>query len=370
MLIVKSHEPLPCFERIDFQTKEDRFNCLMFKKWSIWLTVLLLCATARAQHSTADSVINPAKEISIIDTTIDYDQLFRDFDAFMDSILSPNSYFLTSVSAGKGFYNFENKSTSTVTSQRKLTYSPTLGYYHKSGLGITLTGSLLDDGQRMNLFQGAITPSFDYLKNKNFATGISFTKFFTKDSLSFYTTPLQNELYAYFTYRKWWIRPTIALSYGWGSRTDYIQREELIQDLRLRRRGFTYINTQETISDFSVITSLRHDFYWLDVFTFKDHIRFTPQLSLTSGTQKFGFNQSSNTYATTVRTGANVLFNTENVYLDDQLNFQPLSLTLFLRGEYKIGKFFIQPQFILDYYFPVPSENLNALFQLNMGFIF
>lgn len=340
------------------------------RKWSILPALLLLCATTRAQQSMPDTVINPNRDISLIDTTIDYEQLFRDFDAFMDSILTPNSYLLASISAGKGFYNFESKSGTVITTSRKLTYSPTLAYYHKSGLGLTGTGALVDDGQNMNLFQVAITPSFDYLKNKNFATGISYTRFFTKDSLPFYTTPLQNELYAYFTYRKWWVRPMLAMSYGWGSRTDYLQREELIQDLRLRRRGFTYINTQETVRDFSLIASLRHDFYWLDVFTFKDHIRFTPQVSFTSGTQKFGFNQSSNTYATTVRTGANVLFNSENVYLDDQLKFQPLSLTLFLRGEYNIGKFFVQPQFILDYYFPAKSENLNALFQLNAGFVF
>ncbi|HRF18786.1 MAG TPA: hypothetical protein PK977_11485, partial [Chitinophagaceae bacterium] len=103
---------------------------------------------------------------------------------------------------------------------------------------------------------------------------------------------------------------------------------------------------------------------------YKDHIRFTPQLSFTSGTQKFGFNQSSSTYATTVRTGTNVLFNSENVYLDDQIKFQPLSLTLFLRGEYSIGKFFIQPQLMLDYYFPANADNFNAIFQMNLGFIF
>jgi hypothetical protein len=162
----------------------------------------------------------------------------------------------------------------------------------------------------------------------------------------------------------------LAVSYGWGSRTDYIEREDLILDLRLRRRGFTYINTKESISDFSVTTSLRHDFYWLDAFAYKDHIRFTPQLAFTSGTQKFGFNQSSSTYATLIRNNSNVLYSTENMYLDDQLKFQPLSLTLFLRGEYSIGKFFVQPQFTMDYYFPASSDNFSSLFSVNIGCIF
>ncbi len=342
----------------------------MLKKWSILLTLIMLFATAYSQSNSADTAISPAKDVPVLDTSLNYDELFQDFDAFMDSILSPHSYVLASLSMGKGYYNFERKNSSIVETAKKLTYSPTLGFYHKGGLGITGTGSIVDDGENMNFYQAAVTPSFDYLKNKSFATGISYTKFFTKKSLPFYTTPLQNELYAYFAYRKWWVRPMIAMSYGWGSRTDYIEREELIQDLRLRRRGFTYVNTEEKISDFSVMTSVRHDFYWLDVFTFKDHIRFTPQITFTSGTQKFGFNQSSNTYATVIRNNSSVLYSTENIYLDDEIKFQPLSLTMFLRGEYSIGKFFIQPQFTMDYYFPATSNNFNSIFSINIGCMF
>jgi hypothetical protein len=342
----------------------------MLKKWCILLAFVIPGAAALSQGNPADSLIVPAPEIPVLDTTLNFDELFQDFDAFMDSILSPHNYFLASLSMGKGFYNFERKNSSAIETERKLTYSPTLGYYHKGGLGINATGYIVDDGTNMNFYQGAITPSFDYLENKKFATGLSYTKFFTRDSLPFYTTPLQNELYAYFTYRQSWVRPMIALSYGWGSRTDYNERESQIQDLRLRRRGFTYINTEETVSDFSLMASARHDFYWLDVLTYKDHIRFTPQLSFTSGTQKFGFNQSSSTYATVIRNNSSVLYSTENVYLDDEIKFQPLSLTLFLRGEYSIGKFFVQPQFTMDYYFPGTTSNFNAIFSINIGCMF
>ncbi|HUR65937.1 MAG TPA: hypothetical protein VMZ03_06270 [Chitinophagaceae bacterium] len=343
----------------------------MCKRWSILPALLLLVAAAQAQGNPSDTSIAPKdKDLELIDTTLNYDELFQDFDAFMDSILSPHSYLLFSISAGKGYYNFESKTNYDVTTSKKLTYSPTIGYYHKSGLGLTATGYIVDDGTNMNFFQTGITPSFDYLKNKRIAAGISFTRFFTKDSLSFYTTPIQNELYAYFTYRKWWVRPTLALSYGWGSRTEYEERETIIQDLRLRRRGFTYINTKETISDLSVMASVRHDFYWLDVFTYRDHIRFTPQISFTSGTQKFGFNQSSTTYVPLVRNTSNVLSNTDNFYLDDELKFQPLSLTLYLRAEYSLGKFFIQPQFAVDYFFPASSRHFNTIFSVNAGFMF
>ncbi len=339
----------------------------MFKKWLLILAFFLPGVVSYSQTTPADTSIT---DDLLMDTTINYDELFQDFEAFMDSILTPKSYFMPSLSVSRGYFNFTSKDNDVLTATPKITFTPMLTYYNKSGIGISAAGYLVNDEQNMNLYQVSITPSFDYLQNHDLATGIAYTRFFSKDSLPFYTSPLKNEVYGYFTYRKWWMKPMIAVSYGWGSRTDYEKKEEFIQSLRLRPTGYTYVNTKESVSDFSVLASVRHDFYWLDVFTYNDHIRFTPQINFTSGTQKFGFNQTSNTYGTTLRSATNVLYSSENIYLDDQLEFQPLSLTLFLRGEYSIGKFFIQPQFMIDYYFPAPSKNLTSLFSVNLGWVF
>lgn len=348
-----------------------RRHCTMSKR-IITILPLLFWGIASFCQVSSDSTKKKKDKYEDwpIDSTLDYDLLLQDMEAFLDSIASPHSYVLGSLAIGRGFYNYTSKSLETIEAKKSFTYIPTIGFYHKDGLSLTATGNIIKYDNKLNLYQVAVSPGYDYLENKDLATGITYTRFFTKDSLPFYTTPLQNEIYGYFTYRKWWVRPTIALSYGWGSRTDYREREEQILDLRLRRNGITRINSTESIADFSVITSVRHDFYWLGVFSYKDHFRVTPQLSFVSGTQKFGFNQSANTYATILRTGTNVLYNSENVYLDDQLDFQPLSLTMFLRGEYSIGKFFIQPQLVFDYYFPTTEGNFCTLFSLNLGMIF
>lgn len=353
----------------------------MTRIFTILLVLLTCTGTVYSQSTPADTAISKINnadkdslDIFLSDTTLDYDLLLRDLDAFLDSILSPNSYYLANLSIARGYFNFDRKSSSTLQTEKKLTYSPSIGYYDKSGIGVTATGYMVNDDVNMNLYQFSISPSFDYLKNKKLATGISYTRYFTKDSLPFYTSPLQNELYAYFTWRKLWVRPSVQISYGWGSRSEYEEREELITSLRLRPRGYTFINTTESVSDFSLTGSLRKDIYWLDVFTNNDYIRFTPQAAVTFGTQKFGFNQSSSTYAQILRTsggsGANVLYNSENIYLDDKINFQPLSWSFFLKGEYSVGKFFVQPQFILDYYYPATSNNFSTLFTVNLGFMF
>jgi hypothetical protein len=348
----------------------------MFKKYFILACLTVTGIIGYSQNPKPDSVANPVDNDLAIDTSIDYDDLLNELDLFLDSILTPRSYFFINLSTAQGYFNFVNSNNTRVEVVQKFIWSPTLGYYHKNGMGLTLTGYLINNNKQLNLYQASVSASYDYLKNRDLATGISYLRYFTKDSLSFYTSPLQNEVYGYFLWRKSWVQPGIAASYGWGSRADYKERERYIRLLRLKRllRRFGYVVlspvttvTEESIVDFSLTASLRHNFYWLNIFSAKDHIRFTPQLSFASGTQKFGFNQTTGTYGIS---RYNVVYNAGNVNLDSVQKFQPLSLTFYLRSDYSLGKFFIQPQLIFDYYFPAREKNFTSLFSLNAGFIF
>ncbi len=338
-------------------------------KLKLAILCCLIQAVAAAQVKPPDTIVVPLNKNNIIDTTLDYSNSLEDFEAFMDSILAPHSYFSVSLSAGRGYYNYESNSSSLIKTLKRIMYSPQLAYYHKSGLSLSATAYMVRDSSKFNYYQTAISPGYDYLQDKDFATGIIYTRFLTKDSLPFYTTPLQNELYAYFTYRKWWFKPMLALSFGWGSRKDVSKREIIIQDLRLRRQGFIIINSNETINDFSVTLSVRHDFYKLQVLNKKDYVRISPQIAFVSGTQKFGLNQSSAIYAT-ASGGISNLLNSDNIYLDDKIRFQPLSVSFFLRGEYSIGKFYFQPVLIADYYIPASRDNFSLSFLVNAGVIF
>ena len=300
----------------------------------------------------------------------DYDLIFNELDALLDSLTAPRDFTLFNIGVGNSFLNYQSKSSYILETTRKISYTPSLAFYSRTGLGINGTAVIVHDGEKINPYQFYLTGSYDYLKNPRFITGIAFSRFFTKDSLSFYTSPLKHEAYAYFTYKKFWLKPSVARSYGWGSRNDFQEREEYITSLRLELNGFTRINTTESVHDFNLITSVRHDFYWMDVLGGNDYVRFTPQLVFTSGTQKFGFNQTSSTYATVPRTGANVLYSSDRVYLDDQMYFQPLSVSAYLKTEYAKGKFFIQPQLVFDYYIPATEKNFTTAFVMNAGVIF
>jgi hypothetical protein len=335
----------------------------MLRRLIILLFVIWFFNSAQGQKDTTSK--DP-----LFDTSIDYDELFSELDAFLDSLLAPRTYKVFNVAAGTNFFDYSSKEEYTLQTKRQIILAPSFGYYHKSGLGVNISGAILNEKEGMNPYQLITTLSYDYLGNMNFVSGISATHYFTKDSLNFYTSPLKNELYAYFTYRRLWFKPSVAVSYGWGSSKAYEEREEYITSLRLRQTGYTRINTQESITDFNIMASVRHDFYWLNVLSKKDYIRLSPQISFTSGTQSFGFNQTSNTYGSTRVTGKNELYRSENVQLDDRLDFQPLSLTASIKSELSIGKFFIQPVFLVNYYFPVPEKNISTGFTLNTGVIF
>jgi len=340
----------------------------MFKKYFVAAGFIILSIEGFSQAFPRDTVPVPSKEISDIDTSFDYDELLNEMDNFLDSLLMPRSYFLATFSAGSGYFNYSKRNFTNLETVKKSVYSPTIGYYHKTGPGLTLTGNITDDGQQLNLYQFSISPSFDFVQNQDWVGGIAYQRYFTKDSLPFYSSPLQNEFNAYFTWRNSWLQPGITASYGWGSQSEYAKRVRYIRLLRLRRLGYIFTtNTKEEISDFSIAASLRHSFYWMGILKHNDYIKFTPQLAFSAGTQKFGFNRTTSTYPVNIRTGTYLLYNSGDVNIDEKLKFQPLSLSLYLRPEYSVGKFFVQPQFILDYY--LPAENLTALFSINAGII-
>jgi hypothetical protein len=356
----------------------------MLKKRLVIVSACFLLAIAGYAQTTVpgDTIPVVADQALAIDTSLDYEDVLDELGDFLDSILAPRSYFLASNSLASGHFNYQKNSGIEVV--KKLIFSPTVGYYHKSGPGITVAGNIVKDGQIRRLYQYSLSPSFDFIQSRKWAGGLSYTRYITKDSLSFYTTPLQNEMAGYFLWRKAWLQPGIAASFGWGSRKDLQKRVAFVERIYnrqnallrwLRRNRNPVIDTvvyttkvEESIRDFLVTTSLRHTFYWLDLSKHNDYIKFTPMLTFSSGTQKFGFNRTTGT--TINSKDANVQFSRGDVNLDDKLKFQLISLTLYLRPEYSIGKFFIQPQLIIDYYFPAEEKGLTTLFSLNAGFIF
>ena len=302
------------------------------------------------------------------DTTAILDSLLKDFDLYLDSLVGRKSFFTINTAIGTGFFSFNDKNTVTVNTEKKLIFSPSVGYYHKSGLGISASGyALLNNG--MKFYQYSVSPSFDLIKKK-FSTGIAYTRYQTKDSLDFYTTPIQNEVFAYFSYKKWWVRPTLSLSYGWGSKEEEgYEKRESDRRLRLLRYSY-YVNVKNVTSvrDFSATISLRKDIDWYNVLHKADNITLTPIAMLNAGTQNYGFNTSYSYNFAPVR--ANSL--PSNVEISDNTQFALQSASFALRGSYIKGRFLLQSQVLFDYFLQDldDANKLSTVYSITAGISF
>lgn len=315
-----------------------------------------------AQQSRLDSLFHSK------DSTAVMDSLLKDFDKYMDSLAAPSSFFTISVGIGSGYFSFENKNSFVLSTAKKPLLSPSAGYYHKSGLGLTATGFLLLDAGNTNFYQLSISPSFDYLHSSTVNTGISFTKYFSKDSLPFYTSPLEQEVFAYFGIKKWKVRPTLSIGYGWGSKKEYEKKQTLIWNRWLQRseRGYIIVENEESVQDLAATLSVKYNFNWYDIFKKDDGFTLTPVILLTGGTQRFGFNTSYQSPSTVIRNN----FLPSNQQISEQTGFGAQSVSFILRADYSIGKLYIMPQLLLDYYLPEVSDRFNAAYSIVAGFNF
>lgn len=227
---------------------------------------------------------------------------------------------------------------------------------------MSVTGYMINENQRFNFYQFVFTPSFDVIR-RSFSTGISFSKYLNRDSLSFYTTPIQQEFFAYFSYRNWWLRPSVSVSYGWGSKTEYEKKQYKIYRRLLQQSNSYYvtIRNEESINDLSVTFSLRKDFNWYDVLAKNDNITVTPVILLNSGTQNFGFNTS---YTYTLPAAIRVNSTPGNSNIRERTEFAPQSVSMVLRSSWLKGKFMLQPQILFDYYLPQAEDRFNTVFSV------
>jgi hypothetical protein len=254
----------------------------------ILLNATIFCATSHAQHSKLDLLFAGA------DTTGVIDSLLKDFDAYLDSLSIRTSFFNISAGVGTGYFSFRDNTALNINTVRQALFSPQVNYFHKSGLGLSATGFLISENGKLNPYQFAISPSYDYVKPAHISAGISYTRYFNRKDLSFYTTPIRNELYTYFNYRKWWLEPGIAVGYGWGSKTEYTKQEVEIYRKRLKhsKTNTIYIRQDESVKDLSLLVSVRHTFNWYNILDKKDFFSVTPAFLLSAGTQNFGLNTS------------------------------------------------------------------------------
>jgi hypothetical protein len=205
-------------------------------------------------------------------------------------------------------------------------------------------------------------PAFDLLNNDEFGFSFSYTHYFVKDYFSSYASPIQNDFYTSFSYKKTWIEPGIAAGYSTGIYKQSVVKDSTIGVIRRR----LYDSATFNLRSFSMMLSASHDFEWQHIFDNDDAFLFTPAVIL-----NFGSYNMNVTHKTNAPNFVNKLIKRGRLPKFITSNFQAESLGFNLNCNYSIGNFSFSPQLYLDYYLhESDSDRFTQSFNFLVGYVF
>lgn len=312
------------------------------------LLIFFLLVLSAKNYAQTDSL----KSISVKDST----ELMNELMELLSGSEKPSSYFTASIGIGNRLFNVRNNALNAKQSSiNKFIYSPTIAYYHKTGVSFSASANLFNDSvSGFGVNQYSISPGYQLQNNKNFYFAFVYTHYFVNDIFSSYTSPLQNDFYTSLNYKKTWIQPGMALGYSTGKYGD------------IKRRRALYDSITNNIQAFTFIISAAHEFNWNNIFDKKDGMLFSPTLLLNTATSKINIHHNTN--ATNLlyflgKKGRLPKFKTSPY----QVESAGLSIDLM----YVYGKFSFEPEAYFDYYLPSTQENrFTSVFTFNLSYSF
>jgi hypothetical protein len=307
-----------------------------------------------------------------IDTTALYDSILAELKLLGIGVKSKKSFFDVNAGVGNGTFSLLNQSV--VVQTDHLFYNSGVGYYHKSGLALTSGFNFTNEQGRMILFQSYISPGYDY-SSKNISFGVSGFHYFNRENLSFYVSPLVNELFGYVVYKKWWLQPKFSVSYGWG-KYDELSALRLVDTLRYPRlarlvRELSKQQRYANIQDVATIFTLRHDFIANGGKKNNNWWRYTPSLTFLLGTAVYGTNTPLNSLNSPRLSTLSATQLFRNLYEDAfkpppaRFALQTFNFSHYL--SYNFGRYYAHAQLSLSYFFPKEQSGWNAFYNVGMG---
>ncbi len=331
----------------------------MYRFLYCFLFSIILFSKTYGQLSPSDK--------KIMDSLLQTDELLK----MIDGLDVDRSYFRINIGVGNRLFTEKNKAVENLQSNNQLVFTPSVGYFHKSGLSISFTGFLLSQNSKTDFYQYALSPSYSFSKGKLADATLSYSHYFKKDNYSSSTSPFDDELYGSVILKKFWIKPGISVGYSSGKYQEIIKVDTVVMILN-RPTPVKFTDTATTkISSFSIAASIEHDFNLYTVLSKRDGLRLTPQLSLISGINNYSVSnkKSVQLYNTYIKKKLKRLQRFKSSTGDSKFELQSAGLDLDLN--YTIGKFYLEPELYLDYYLPkTEDKRFTQIFNFNIGITF
>lgn len=323
------------------------------------LFTFFLFSKSYAQVITSDK--------QIMDSLIQNDAFLK----MLDKIDDAESYFRINVGIGNRLFSGNNKAVQNLDTKNQLVFTPSAGYFHKSGLSLSFAGYLLRENSKFNFYQYAISPSYSYSKGKVADALISYIHYFKESNYSASASPFENEVYANLLFKKPFLKPGFSTSYSSGNYTEIVNVDTTIINGN-RLIPIKYIDSANTkVSSFSLSASIEHDFKFYEVLAKNDGLRLTPQFSLISGINNYSVSHTSSAQLYNLYTKRKLKKLRRFQSSTDKGKYEIQSVGLDLDLNYSIGKFYIEPEIYLDYYLPKTDGNaFTQVYNFNIGITF
>lgn len=323
------------------------------------LILLLSVFTSSLLHAQTDSLSK--EERAALDSMFQNDEFIK----LMMGMRKNRSYVDMNIGVGNGIFSLKNNALNAgqaITS--KIFYTGSAGYYHKSGVSLTITGFMANDNSKLKMYQYAISPSYVY-NNKSISAGITYTRFMEGTTTSFEVSPFKNDFYASVTYKRTWIQPGLAAGFSFGKQKEYFDTAFWLLNQVVHVRDT--ITTR--LKGLSVIASATHTWNFYKLLGSKDGLQLQPMLMLNAGSQRWDVSHSSS-----LNRSRPLVQNYLKTRFGDGTNsdsFKLQSLGLLAEVTYYYGKFYFQPQIYFDYYLPSTSEKrVTSLYSVVAGISF
>jgi hypothetical protein len=302
--------------------------------------------------------------------TLDRDSLIREFRLLMDSTGKSKSFFSANLSISNRLFSNINNALNAQQTSANVAITPSVSYYHKSGLGLSTTAYFRPSAESGGIYQLAITPSYDHIGDKSMY-GLSYSKYAKIDALNSFSTPYDNEVYAYFQERKTWLRPSLTVGWAGGSYKD-------VSVIPVRINGNMILikdTSRITLNDYTVIVGISHSFKFEDLIAKEDLLTIIPQVSLIGGIQQYETESLSKSFVFGVRNKDSDLNRIRERYnLRTTSNTSPFLLqtaAISLNLSWYRGIFSLSGGYFAGYYFQSATSNQwSHIFNLSAGVTF
>jgi hypothetical protein len=311
----------------------------------------------------ADTLVVP-EEMASIDSLLSDEALLADLRSLLDSMGIRKSFFSVDLGVGNRLFSLRNNSfNAQQIAENRVSFTPSVSYYHKSGLGISATAFMSAFDGQASFYQYAFSPSYDYLNNRKVAFGVSYAYYLTRDDLSFYATPFRHELYGYVRGRKGWLRPGFNAGWASGSYQEISRLDTVVFGIPRRITDTSTVNLTDLAFGFSASHHIDFD----DIFKKGDGLTIIPTAMLTLGAQTYDLQSK-----TTIISGSRLRnftrrYNTTD-FENTGLRFQSISFSL--NASYFLDKLSLSGGYFLNYFIPDTDRKFTHVFSVSAGLTF